>query len=197
MNKEALTDIIEKISSYGDIQLSDIPCIDLYVDQVTTLFDDKLADTKRDPSDKILTKTMINNYTKAKTLMPPKNKKYSKNHIILLSLIYNLKQILSINDIKLLFAPLFNGTDASKGALVQDLEDIYSTHLAIKKDDLDNLPQNFDDMLDHVLGTSSAINIGDNDKQALILLVLALVNQAAINKRLAEKIIDEFFNISK
>lgn len=42
----------------------DIPDIGLYMDQVTTLMDTRLAGSKRYPDDKILTKTMINNYTK-------------------------------------------------------------------------------------------------------------------------------------
>ena len=38
--------------------------IDLYMDQVTTFMDEHLSDCKRREDDKILTKTMINNYTK-------------------------------------------------------------------------------------------------------------------------------------
>ena len=37
----------------------DIPDIGLYMDQVTTLMDTRLAASKRYPDDKILTKTMI------------------------------------------------------------------------------------------------------------------------------------------
>ena len=71
-----------------------------FSNKVTTLFEDKYEGTKRNSKDAVLTKTMINNYTKAKVIMPPKNKKYNRQNIIVLSLIYNLKQILSINDIK-------------------------------------------------------------------------------------------------
>ena len=53
----------------------DIPDIGLYMDQVTTLMDTRLAGSKRYPDDKILTKTMINNYTK-NHLLPPSDKKY-------------------------------------------------------------------------------------------------------------------------
>ena len=191
-----MSNIIEYISSSQDIQLSDIPCIDLYMDQVTTLFDDKLANTKREVSDKILTKTMINNYTKAKTLLPPKNKKYSKNHIILLSLIYSLKQILSINDIKTLLTPLLNSMTAVKENAGVNLDELYSAYLNIKKEDLDNFAEGFDGMFNHVLEKSSELRIDDNDRTILILLVLTLVNQAAFNKRLAEKIIDGFLTSS-
>ena len=58
------------------------------------------------PKDKLLTKTMINNYAKAGILIPPRQKKYSRQHIETLLMLYNAKQILSINDISLLFSIL-------------------------------------------------------------------------------------------
>lgn len=192
IDKDALNKVIESISSSGDIELSDIPCIDLYMDQVTTLFDDKLSNTKRSAEDKILTKTMVNNYTKAKALIPPKNKKYSKNHIILLSLIYNLKQILSINDIKSLLSPLLNNTFIGKNNGKLNLDEIYSVYLDIKRKDLDEIEEEYNDTLSHVIEKSSGLSIDGNETVTLILLVFALINQAALNKRLAEKIIDEF-----
>lgn len=192
IDKDALNKVIESISSSGDIELSDIPCIDLYMDQVTTLFDDKLSNTKRSAEDKILTKTMVNNYTKAKALIPPKNKKYSKNHIILLSLIYNLKQILSINDIKTLLSPLLNNVIIGKNNEKLHLDEIYSVYLDIKRKDLDELEEEYNNMLTHVVEKSSGLSIDGNETVTLILLVFALINQAALNKRLAEKIIDEF-----
>ncbi len=62
----------------------DIPAIELYMDQVTTFMDQQLGKNKRSEEDKVLTKTMINNYRKDEILPPPVKKKYSKNHIILL-----------------------------------------------------------------------------------------------------------------
>ena len=62
----------------------DIPAIELYMDQITTFMDKQLTGNKRRPEDKILTKTMINNYSKNNLLPPSDKKKYSKDHIILL-----------------------------------------------------------------------------------------------------------------
>lgn len=84
----------------------DIPDIGLYMDQVTTLMDTRLAGSKRYPDDKILTKTMINNYTKNHLLPPSDKKKYSREHIFLLIMIYYLKNMLSISDIQSLLEPL-------------------------------------------------------------------------------------------
>ena len=97
---EELKEIFEAASSMDIIDITDIPDIDLYMDQVTTFMETKLSSFKRNKDDKILTKTMINNYAKAKIFPSPVKKKYNKNHIMMLILIYHLKYMLSINDIK-------------------------------------------------------------------------------------------------
>lgn len=88
------------------IDPKDIPDIELYMDQVTTYFDKQFAKSRRNEDDKILTKTMINNYSKNGLLPPSNKKKYGKEHIILLIYIYYLKNFLSIGDIKTLLSPL-------------------------------------------------------------------------------------------
>lgn len=98
--------LIEEFSRLQYIKPSSLPGIDLYMDQVTTFMDEKLAHAKRYPDDKILTKTMINNYTKNALLPPTEKKKYTKEHMLLLIYIYYLKNILPINDIQTLLAPL-------------------------------------------------------------------------------------------
>ena len=83
--KDLLNKIMESVDSIGHINASDIPNIDLYMDQVTTFMEKKLKNTARHPEeDKVLTKTMINNYAKNRLLPPPVKKKYSKEHMLLL-----------------------------------------------------------------------------------------------------------------
>lgn len=109
------------------IEPTDIPAIELYMDQVTTFMDKHLSNNKRMPEDKILTKTMINNYTKNHLLPPPEKKKYSKEHIILLIYTYYLKNFLSIGDIQKLLNPMIEKYfDASETDSV-NLTSIYST----------------------------------------------------------------------
>ncbi|WP_242845216.1 DUF1836 domain-containing protein [Clostridium novyi] len=132
LNNEYLNSFIENLHLEDNIKLSDIPDLDLYMDQVITLFDDKLSNLKRNEDDKILTKTMINNYTKAKILIPPVKKKYSKNHIILLILIYYLKQNLSINDISLLFKDVIKDLSDSENTTL-NLKNLYESFLKYKK----------------------------------------------------------------
>ena len=83
-DKSVFRSILDHISGMDYIKPEDLPNIDLYMDQVTTFMDARLASCKRSDDDKILTKTMINNYTKNNLLPPPEKKKYSKEHMFLL-----------------------------------------------------------------------------------------------------------------
>ena len=104
--KEMMNSIFAKIAELDYIKPDEIPNIALYMDQVTTFMEDNLASTKRHDDDKILTKTMINNYTKNHVLPSPDKKKYSKDHVLTLILIYYLKSFLSIKDIQTLLEPI-------------------------------------------------------------------------------------------
>ena len=60
-NKERLNDILDRLGTISYIKLEEIPEIDLYMDQVTSFMEEHLRKAKRNPEDKALTKTMINN----------------------------------------------------------------------------------------------------------------------------------------
>lgn len=182
--------LIERLSLNEDLTLSDIPSLDLYMDQVITLFENKLNHLKRNEEDKILTKTMINNYTKAKILIPPNKKKYTREHIILLILIYYLKQNLSINDISYLLKPVITSLE---GDYIDRLEidKIYDSFLKIKKVEVDNLTKDLQEKSSLIREHTQ--NLDKVHLSQMLVTVLALINEANIKKRLAEKIIDEFF----
>ena len=82
--KDMLNSILDSISRIDYIKPEDIPNIDLYMDQVTTFMEEGLERTKRYSNDKILTKTMINNYAKNNLLPPPVKKKYTREHMLML-----------------------------------------------------------------------------------------------------------------
>ncbi|MCR5215440.1 MAG: DUF1836 domain-containing protein [Lachnospiraceae bacterium] len=103
---EFVFSVVKKMAKMTYIRPEEIPNIDLYMDQVTTFMDEHLSDAKRHSEDKILTKTMINNYAKNDLLPPPDKKKYSKDHMIMLIFIYYFKSLMSISDIQTLLGPL-------------------------------------------------------------------------------------------
>ena len=123
---EALVSMMKEITY---VQPGEVPNIDLYMDQVTTFMDEYLESSKRYSDDKLLTKTMINNYTKNNLLPSPEKKKYSKDHMYILLFIYYLKNILSISDTKAILNPLttrFFKSDRKDTHNPVSLEDIYA-----------------------------------------------------------------------
>jgi hypothetical protein len=187
-----LSSILSDITNFTDITLEDIPNLDLYMDQVTTLFESKLNSTKRNPEDKIMTKTMINNYAKAKIFPPIKSKKYNKSQIILLCLIYNLKQSLSLSDISDVFKPIVSNL-SSEDKTMLSLEELYDTFLGMKQNSMDNFKNEFDELLNEIKDKTTKLPNGENEKSHLILLILMLIENANLNIRMSQKIIDSFF----
>lgn len=189
-NKEELIEILNDLKLEEEIDLLDIPQLDLYMDQVIQLFENNLSHSKRNKEDKLLTKTMINNYTKDKLLMPVKNKKYTRNHVILMILIYNLKQSLSINDIKVLFNNIVNNLQQEENSQI-DLVKFYNKFMIVKKEQILSEETFLNQMICKVEEVSSE---GDNkDYENILLAVLTLINSANIQRRVAEKIIDKYF----
>ena len=135
--KEMMNSIFAKIAELDYIKPDEIPNIALYMDQVTTFMEDNLASTKRHDDDKILTKTMINNYAKNDLLPPPVKKKYSKEHVLLLIFIYYYKGIIPMNEIQTLLKPL---TDRYfQNGQVFDLESVYKEVVVLEKEQLEDL----------------------------------------------------------
>ncbi len=123
---DLLNSIMASLDRTRQVNVEEIPNIDLYMDQLLTFMEESLRRSSRHPgADKILTKTMINNYAKNDLLPPPIKKKYSKDHIILLMFIYYYKNILSFSDIQTLFEPLYKRF-GDKNAEIK-LKDIYTT----------------------------------------------------------------------
>ncbi|MBN1053771.1 DUF1836 domain-containing protein [Clostridium botulinum] len=188
MTKDILN-IMENLNLDKKINLEDIPEIDLYMDQVIQLFENKLSVLKRKEEDKVLTKTMINNYAKAKLLMSIKNKKYSKEHLILMSLIYDLKGALSINDIKL---TLDNIVKKYENNEEYDLRALYKTYLDMNSQDANEFKEYMSDKEENVKNLLSENNI-NGDFEEKFLLVGSMISMSNMYRRMGETLIDEYF----
>lgn len=181
MNKEEILKFIDDLEIDNKIQLKDIPDLDLYMDQVIQLFEGKLSTLKRNDDDKVLTKTMINNYAKAKLLMSIKNKKYSKEHLILMSLIYDFKGILSISDIKTILDPIVQKYEKGES---YDLRSLYEKYLEINREDGTVFKEFFEKEVSKIKNEE----IQYEDK---FLLISSMILMSNMYRRIGEKLIDE------
>ena len=176
------------------IKAADIPNIELYMDQVTTFMESRLKNTTRNPGeDKVLTKTMINNYAKNNLLPPPDKKKYTREHMYVLLFIYYFKNILSINDIDVALKPIkekYFGED--KDNKPYSVEDIYE---AIRKT-AEGLTDSIKEDLLETYHTASEIfpDAKGDDEEMLTMFsfITLLVLDVYIKKLLIEKLIDGY-----
>ncbi|MFG6383835.1 MAG: DUF1836 domain-containing protein, partial [Lachnospiraceae bacterium] len=190
--KDLLNSILDSLSRIDYIKPEELPNIDLYMDQVTTFMDAQLATSKRYPEDKVLTKTMINNYAKNNLLPPPVKKKYSKEHLLALIFIYYFKNILSIGDIQAVLNPIMERYFASDINL--NLENIYSEVFHLENAEILNLQE--DITKKYHTSQKTFLNLDKNIKEEekndlqLFSFLCMLSFDVYIKKQLIEKIID-------
>ena len=185
-SKDMLKSILDSLSRIDYIKPEDIPNIDLYMDQVTTFMDSHLASSKRRPEDKILTKTMINNYAKNNLLPPPKKKKYSKEHLLMMIFIYYFKGILSITDIQALLEPLTEKYFQNDETL--NIEAIYSEVFSLEQSQVDKLAKDITDKFN--ISRRTFENAGEDQKfLQLFSFICHLSIDDYVKKQIIEKLI--------
>lgn len=184
--KQTLESILNKINL---IDANDIPNIDLYMDQVTTFMESHLGNLKRSPDDKVLTKTMINNYAKNHLLPSPDKKKYSRNHMILLTFIYYFKNVLPINDIK----TLMSGITEKNFALGSkpELEEIYREVIRYQPEIMEQVRANLDVVENLAEDSFAKLNSNEEKEELKLFTLLCLLSfDVYIKKTLIESVID-------
>ncbi len=88
------------IAAYTFPRWAELPDIDLYMDQVVTYLTQKLAlpfgITDGEEDGHMITAAMINNYVKQKIILPPQKKRYDRERLSALMMLFCVKQVLSI-----------------------------------------------------------------------------------------------------
>lgn len=182
MNKNELYDIARDAVNDAELRSSDIPPIDLYVDQILNLVSERLLEGSERYHDRQLTKTMINNYSKDGLITPVKGKKYNREQIVQMLTVYTLKGTLSIHEIKRLMA----GAYASEDFVGKDLLALYDRHLDIKEVNREFALSALDGIIDR-----NGLDIEDDIDY--ISLICALASFSAHLRNIAQAMIDVRF----
>lgn len=183
-----LESIMESLSQMEYIKASTIPNIDLYMDQVLTFMNSHLENAKRYESDKVMTKTMINNYAKNHLLPAPEKKKYTKEHILVLMFIYYFKNILSIGDIQSILNPLTERYFANARDL--DLEKIYEEVFSLEKGQIGQLKESISGDYERAMDTFTEETEEDREFLQLFSFICMLSYDIYVRKQIIEKIVD-------
>ena len=188
--QEVLAELIGILDQLEYVKPDEIPNIDLYMDQVLSFINERTRYLTRNPEeDKIFTKTMINNYAKTKILPAPVKKKYSKDHILLLLLIYYFKGVLSVGDTGELLGKITDKYFRENGDI--SFEDIYQEVFKLEAGEINFLKKDIVEKFQIAEGTFE--NAPEESKEFFktFAFICLLSYDVFMKKLMIEKLVDE------
>ena len=183
-----LGSILKNMALMDHIRPSEIPNIDLYMDQVTSFMNDHLQNSRRFEDDKILTKTMINNYAKNKLLPPPIKKRYSKEHLFVLVFIYYMKGFFSLSDIQTILKPVTDRFAESDESL--SIEDIYAEVHRLGSEHISDISRDIMNSFHTAANSLEGYDGEDRDTLQLFNFIFLLCFDIYLRKQVIERLID-------
>lgn len=172
--KDEMRELAGKLARAPKIAPEEIPDLEIYMDQLTTYLDKKLGFFCREGDAPFVTKSMVNNYSKAGLLPPPLAKRYSRVHVMTLALVCQLKRLFSIQDLERLLAPVAGEEETGR---------LYRLFLEAQGETFAGTPELAEELL-------SALEDGEDPGRAKAALVAQLAVRAQRDLLLAERILD-------
>lgn len=191
--QDILNELIGMLDKLSYVKPEEIPNIDLYMDQVLSFINDRTRYLTWNPEeDKIFTKTMINNYAKTKILPAPVKKKYSKDHILLLLLIYYFKGVLSVGDTGKLLGMITENYFGNAGEMA--FEDIYQEVFKLEAGEIDFLKKDISEKF--AIAEETFQDAPEKSKEFLkkFAFICLLSYDVYMKKLMIEKLVEECCN---
>ncbi|WP_026885242.1 DUF1836 domain-containing protein [Clostridium beijerinckii] len=188
-DSDYIKELAKEMSKSTSVSYEDIPKYDLFLSQVIDYLNDKFVDEK-------FTNNIVQNYTKSEVITKPEDGKkrgYTKMHLIQLVLLSYMRPLLTTEEIKKVFRLAFNEINDRSDDILS-WEETYKTFTQIQKESLDNYLATFilnDNKLEEIIEN---FKLKDNDKERIkiFLLVLSLIAEASVIKKLVQKIVKEY-----
>lgn len=194
--EEFIKNTIDEYVSGGKIDVNDFPEMEIYMDQAETFLNRGLKIYKKSEKDKVITKTMIGNYVKHNMLPRPVNKKYSKDHLILLTLIFCLKGTFQMEEIEKIMKPLIYNYNSEFDEKI-DLAALYEGILEVQAKEQEELAQSVNRMIEEGKHQLMKTELSDDDMLELFMLIVNLSMKADAQKFLAHKLLREYISKPK
>ncbi len=181
--------LIEEMAKSSSIAYDDLPKYDLFLSQVIDYLNDKFPNEK-------FTNNIVQNYTKSEVITKPEDGKkrgYTKMHLVQLVLLSYMRPILTTEEIKKVFRLAFNEINDRSDDILS-WEEAYKVFVSIQEESLDDCfissmtnEQKLEDII-------KQFNLKDKDEERIriFLLVLSLIAQASVIKKLVQKIVNEY-----
>ena len=193
MNKKIDSDYIktlaEEMSKNSLISYNDLPQYDLFLSQVIDFLNDKFTEDK-------YTNNIVQNYIKSEVITKPEDGKkrgYTKLHLVQLVLLSYMRPVLTTEEIKKVFSLAFNEINDRNDDIIS-WETAYKIFVEIQKESYDSFlsnPIGDEEKLDEIM-RNFELQEKDEDRIRVFILVISLIAQASVIKKLVQKITTEY-----
>ncbi len=190
--EEYLKTQLEKLKKAGLITTDELPDMDLYIDQVSSVFQKFLDKLDGGLADKYVTKPMINNYAKRGLIARPEGKRYSRDHMVMIAMVIYLRSIFKMEDISKIMKPLIESYNSEFDEAISP-EVVYSlAQEATEKNRLEFF-SGIDDSVSVIKKNIEDTDIADDQRMEVLVLILTLAMRAEMEKYLAERLMRVYF----
>ena len=180
MDAQKLAGLLGEAVNDADLTGAEIPSIDLYLEQILSLVADKNKEGS-EVADRTLTKNMINNYSKDGLITPVKGKKYTKEQIVQMLVVYSLKNTLSIEEIGRAMEAIYAKEDYSGAKLIA----AYDKAIAIKQAQKHRCPEIVQEIM-------SAEQLDPEDGEDYFVALLATAAMSVYFRNMAKAMLEEY-----
>ena len=189
--EEFLNQVMDKYAKTGLLLPDEMPEVELYMDQVVSLLNKELAVYKEKEQD-VFTKSMVSNYVKHKVLPKPENKKYNKEHMVILNMIFQLKSIFQMDEMKVLFKSFVENHESILEEQY-DMEGLYDSLLRSRDKEILQMTNHIHEDIEYVKAVMEEMGTSDDDAHEIMGVILILAIQSNASRLMARKLLNEYF----
>lgn len=189
INSDYINELAEEMSKNSMISYDDLPKYDLFLSQVIDYLNDKFEDDK-------YTNNIVQNYIKSEVITKPEDGKkrgYTKLHLAQLVLLSYMRPILTTDEIKKVFSLAFNEINDRTDDIIS-WEEAYKLFAKMQKDSLETFLSTSAENEEKLDSIVNELDLEDNEEKRIrtFLLVVSLIAQASVIKKLVQKIVKEY-----
>jgi hypothetical protein len=193
--EEYIKQIMDDFTEGSLIKPDAFPAMELYADQVAGFFDEQLhvyAACERGTAGATLTKADVAGFVKHGVLPRPIKKKYTRDHVVIMALLFYMKNAFGMNGIESVMRPFIDNHDSTFDDKI-DFHRLYTAIAPVLERERARISREIQTDVADVKAAIRGEGLEDDDNTELLLLLLSLAVRADTAKYAAQRLLNEYF----